>query len=108
MTRYRINMEPHIPPHRRQEEPLTTDKDALVARFRAALKLIYPDDITPMGRRMLERILDEEAGSTPPCHNCGDTTRIKAKASRGDETRYFCHDSEKSCYNAYRGNYFAD
>lgn len=87
---------------------MTTEYLALVARIRAALILISPDEITPMGRRMLERILDDATGSTPACHNCGDTTRIKAKASRGDETRYFCHDSEKSCYNAYRGNYFAD
>jgi hypothetical protein len=36
---------------------------ALVARMRAALKLIYPDDITPMGRRILERILDAESES---------------------------------------------
>jgi hypothetical protein len=34
--------------------------ERVTARFRAALKLIYPDDITPMGRRMLEKVLDEE------------------------------------------------
>ncbi|MGZ4659839.1 MAG: hypothetical protein ACXVYB_01010 [Arthrobacter sp.] len=34
--------------------------ERVIARFRAALKLIYPDDITPMGKRILERILDEE------------------------------------------------
>lgn len=38
---------------------MTTER--VIARFRAGLKLIYPDDITPMGRRMLEKILDEEA-----------------------------------------------
>ena len=29
-------------------------------RFRAALRLLYPDDITPAGRRVLEKILDAE------------------------------------------------
>jgi hypothetical protein len=29
-------------------------------RIRAAIKLLYPDDITPMGKRVLEKILDEE------------------------------------------------
>jgi hypothetical protein len=38
---------------------MTTEYLALVARIRAALILISPDDITPMGRRMLERILDD-------------------------------------------------
>jgi hypothetical protein len=36
---------------------------ALIARLRAALVLIGDQDITPMGRRMLERILDEEEES---------------------------------------------
>lgn len=35
---------------------------ALIARIRAALRLIGDQDITPMGRRVLERILDEESG----------------------------------------------
>lgn len=35
----------------------------LIARMRAALRLIAPDDITPMGRRVLDRILDEESGN---------------------------------------------
>jgi hypothetical protein len=43
---------------------MTTD------RIRAAVRLIYPDDITPMGRRMLEKVLDdmdrlEEGENTP-------------------------------------------
>jgi hypothetical protein len=36
---------------------------ALVARIRAALVLIGDQDITPMGRRVLERILDAEEES---------------------------------------------
>lgn len=35
-------------------------KQALIARLRAALRLISPDDITPMGKRIIEKILDEE------------------------------------------------
>jgi len=34
--------------------------NALIARLRAALIFISPDDITPMGKRILDRILDEE------------------------------------------------
>lgn len=37
--------------------------EALIARIRAALKVISPDHITPMGRRVLEKILDAESGS---------------------------------------------
>jgi hypothetical protein len=29
-------------------------------RLRAALRLLSPDDITPWGRRLLERVLDDE------------------------------------------------
>lgn len=43
---------------------------------------------------------------TKPCHNCGDTERIKASAWNGSEHRYFCHDDDRSCYNERRGNYF--
>lgn len=32
----------------------------MIARLRAALRLISPDDITPMGVRIIEKILDEE------------------------------------------------
>jgi hypothetical protein len=45
---------------------------ALVARIRAALVLIGDQDITPMGRRVLEKILDAEddsvddSGAVPP------------------------------------------
>jgi hypothetical protein len=35
------------------------DVSALVARVRACLKLIGPDHITPMGVRMIEKILDD-------------------------------------------------
>ena len=28
-------------------------------RIRAALRIIYPDDITPMGKRVLEKVLDD-------------------------------------------------
>jgi hypothetical protein len=28
-------------------------------RIRAALRFIYPDDITPMGKRFLEKVLDD-------------------------------------------------
>jgi hypothetical protein len=42
------------------------------------------------------------------CHNCGDTSRIKASASRAGVTRYFCHDNDRSCYNERRGAYFTD
>lgn len=31
-----------------------------IDRVRAALRLISPDDITPMGVRMIERVLDDE------------------------------------------------
>ena len=32
--------------------------DPLVARIRAALRLISPDDITPQGIRIIEKVLD--------------------------------------------------
>lgn len=88
-------------------------EQALEARIRAALRLLGNEEITPTGRHILEKILDAEraarpAGPTPPCHNCGDTERTKASASRGGTTRYFCHDSEQSCYNDCRGGYFDD
>jgi hypothetical protein len=31
-----------------------------IVRVRAALRLISPDHITPWGRRLLERVLDDE------------------------------------------------
>jgi hypothetical protein len=37
---------------------------ALIARLRAALRLLAPDEITPTGRRILERILDAEDDSS--------------------------------------------
>jgi hypothetical protein len=33
----------------------------VIARVRAALVLISPDHITPMGRRILDQVLDQEA-----------------------------------------------
>jgi hypothetical protein len=36
-----------------------TEVEALIARLRAALIFIGPDEITPMGKRILEKILDE-------------------------------------------------
>lgn len=42
-----------------------------------------------------------------PCDECGATGEYKASASRGGETRYFCHNDERSCYNKRRGRYFA-
>ena len=34
-------------------------------RIRAALRLIYPDDITPMGKRVLEKVLDDMDKQAP-------------------------------------------
>lgn len=42
------------------------------------------------------------------CHNCKRFDWVMAKATRGDETRWFCHTSERSCYNELRGNYWND
>lgn len=36
-----------------------TEVTDLVARVRAVLRLISPGDITPMGVRMVEKVLDE-------------------------------------------------
>jgi predicted RNA-binding Zn-ribbon protein involved in translation (DUF1610 family) len=41
-----------------------------------------------------------------PCWACGEAGGFKAQASRNGETRYFCHNERKSCYNEYRGRYF--
>jgi hypothetical protein len=45
----------------RQAEP-TSHAVVPVARVRAALRLISPDDITPMGVRIIEKILDAAEG----------------------------------------------
>lgn len=37
---------------------MDSDVSALVARVRAALKLLQPTDITPMGVRVIEKVLD--------------------------------------------------
>lgn len=45
-------------------EALVSKQAAMIARLRAALTLLGRDDITPAGRRVLDRILDEvEAGT---------------------------------------------
>lgn len=52
----------------KRREALTTNEDkhrALIARVRAAVEFISPDDITPMGARVLDRILDEEEAAAP-------------------------------------------
>ena len=42
---------------------MTPEVEALIARIRAALVFIGPGEITPMGKRVLEKILDEEAAA---------------------------------------------
>lgn len=32
----------------------------IIERLRAAVKLLYPDEMTPQAKRILERIIDEE------------------------------------------------
>jgi hypothetical protein len=32
----------------------------MTERIRAAIRLLYPDDMTPTAKRVLERILDED------------------------------------------------
>jgi hypothetical protein len=32
----------------------------MTERLRAAIRLLYPDDMTPTAKRILEKILDEE------------------------------------------------
>lgn len=49
-------------------EPPTAEKDAarrLADNVRAVLKLISPEHITPMGKRQIERVLDEHTGLRP-------------------------------------------
>jgi hypothetical protein len=43
-----------------------------IERVRAVLRLISPDDITPMGVRMIEKVLDEEEKSEKPAGPCSD------------------------------------
>lgn len=48
----------------------------VLSRMRAALRLLSPDDITPMGKRILENILDDEEehrGSSDVCKHCSET-----------------------------------
>lgn len=56
-----------------------------------------------------------EENKAEPCDDCGEVGRMKARASRTHqqlygakftETKLFCHDEEKSCYNYRRGRYF--
>lgn len=43
------------------------------------------------------------------CHECGATEGTMARATMsGRETRYFCHNAGRSCYNVRRGRYFDD
>jgi hypothetical protein len=44
-------------------------KRELADRVRAALRLISPDHITPLGKRQIERVLDEETAVAPPALN---------------------------------------
>lgn len=46
----------------RLEAAMGSGVTALVARVRAALTLIGPDHITPMGARVIKKILDEAEG----------------------------------------------
>jgi hypothetical protein len=52
------------------------DGKRVVLRMRAALRLLSPDDITPMGRRILENILDDEedwpTSGTEVCKHCSE------------------------------------
>jgi hypothetical protein len=41
-------------------------------RIRAALRLIYPDDITPMGKRVLEKVLDDMDNEAPVSAGASD------------------------------------
>jgi len=34
-----------------------------------------------------------------PCHDCGETGRVKAAITSGRDRTVYCHDEEKSCYN---------
>lgn len=43
-----------------QIDALTEQARAAGQRFRAALRLLSPDHITPQGRRILEKVLDAE------------------------------------------------
>ena len=42
------------------------------------------------------------------CHGCGRTDGLYASASHRGEERFFCHDDIRSCYNEWRGRYFAE
>lgn len=41
-------------------------KQELADRVRAVLRLISPEHITPMGKRQIERVFDEERSGAPP------------------------------------------
>lgn len=42
------------------------------------------------------------------CNECGRSGDMMASASRGNLTRHFCHNDERSCYNKRRGRYFEE
>lgn len=54
-------------------------------RIRAAIRMLYPDEMTPTARNVLERILDDETPEAPAkawCDECKDGyngTRIAVK-----------------------------
>jgi hypothetical protein len=39
--------------------PISADAEALIANLRAYIKLVYPAEITPHAKRILEQILEE-------------------------------------------------
>lgn len=51
-----------------------------------------------------------EENKAAACHACGGGVgEVKATAwKHGYDTRYFCHNGERSCYNDNRGAYFAE
>ena len=42
------------------------------------------------------------------CHDCGHEHPTMAMATRGGDTRYFCHENGHSCYHDRYGNYWGD
>ena len=64
----------------------TTHTPALVARLRAALRLLDNEHITPQGRRILEQILDDEHNQTLELQPLPDHRPEVAFIDRG----YYC------------------
>jgi hypothetical protein len=40
---------------------MNPELEAFIAKMRALVEYVYPDDITPEARRLLLRVLDDEA-----------------------------------------------